>query len=124
MRPCLTASATPSAPPPSAGALAAGLQDEIGTLVAGAKADLTVLSLDRLRPVASHVGAVVAYASVADVDTVVVDGILRKSGGELVGVDRAALVGEAEASRDRLLGQIGKSVAELRFSGQIAMPQQ
>ncbi len=38
------------------GALAAGLHGEIGTLVAGAKADLTVLSLDRLRPVASHIG--------------------------------------------------------------------
>ena len=106
------------------GALAAGLQDEIGTLVAGARADVTVLSLDRLRPVASHIGAAVAYASVADVDTVIVDGILRKSGGELVGVDRAALVHDAEASRDRLLGQIGTSAEELRFSGQIAVQQQ
>lgn len=106
------------------GARAAGLQDEIGTLVAGAKADLTVLSLDRLRPVASHLGAAVAYASVADVDTVVVDGILRKSGGELVAVDRAALVRDADASRDRLLGQIGTSAEALRFSGQLAVQQQ
>lgn len=105
------------------GALAAGLQYEIGTLVAGARADLTVLSLDRLRPVASHLGAAVAYASVDDVDTVVVDGILRKSGGELVSVDRAALVRDAEASRDRLLEQIGTSAEELRFSGQIAVQQ-
>ena len=73
---------------------------------------------------ASHLGAAVAYASVADVDTVVVDGILRKSGGELVGVDRAARVRDAEASRDRLLGQIGTSTEELRFSGQIALQQQ
>lgn len=106
------------------GALAAGLQDQIGTLVAGAKADLTVISLDRLRPVASHIGAAVAYASVADVDTVIVDGILRKCGGELVGVDRAAVVRDAEASRDRLLAQIGTSAEELRFSGQIQVPQQ
>lgn len=106
------------------GALAAGLQREIGTLVPGAKADLTVLSLDRLRPVASHIGAAVAYASVADVDTVIVDGILRKSGGELVGVDRAVLVRDAEASRDRLLEQIGTSAEELRFSGQMAVPRQ
>ena len=63
-------------------------------------------------------------ASVADVDTVVVDGILRKSGGELVGVDRAAVVRDAEASRDRLLAQIGTSAEELRFSGQLAVPQQ
>jgi cytosine/adenosine deaminase-related metal-dependent hydrolase len=106
------------------GALAAGLQDQIGTLVAGARADLTVLSLDGLRPVASHLGAAVAYASAADVDTVVVDGTLLKSGGQLVGVDRAALVRDAEASRDRLLGQIGTSPEELRFSGQVAVPQQ
>ena len=106
------------------GALAAGLEDQIGTIVPGARADLTVLSLDRLRPVASHIGAAVAYASVADVDTVVVDGILRKSGGELVGVDRAALVRDAEASRDRLLGLIGTSAEELRFSGQLAVQQQ
>lgn len=105
------------------GALAAGLQYEIGTLAQGAKADLTVLSLDRLRPVASHIGAAVAYATVADVDTVVVDGILRKSGGQLVGVDRAALVRDAEASRDRLLGQIGTSAEDLRFSGQIPVQQ-
>jgi 5-methylthioadenosine/S-adenosylhomocysteine deaminase len=104
------------------GALAAGLPDGIGRLVAGAKADLTLLSLDRMRPVASHLGAAVAYASVADVDTVVVDGILRKSGGALVGVDRTALVREAEASRDRLLGQIGTSAEDLRFSGQLTPP--
>lgn len=90
-------------------------------LVAGAKADLTVISLDRMRPVASHLGAVVAYASAADVDTVVVDGILRKSGGELVEVDRAKVVREAEVSRDRLLGEIGTSVEDLRFAGQLAL---
>ena len=106
------------------GALAAGLPEEIGTIAVGARADLTVLSLGRLRPVASHIGAAVAYASVADVDTVVVDGILRKSGGELVGVDRAALVGQAEASRERLLGQIGTSAEALRFSGQVPAPPQ
>ncbi|HVM40932.1 MAG TPA: amidohydrolase family protein, partial [Acidimicrobiia bacterium] len=106
------------------GALAAGLEDQIGTIVGGARADLTVVSLDRLRPVASHLGAVVAYASVADVDTVVVDGVLRKSGGELVNVDRAALVRDAEASRDRLLGMIGTSAEDLRFSGRLAVPQQ
>ena len=92
--------------------------------MAGAKADLTVLSLERLRPVASHIGAAVAYASVADVDTVVVDGILRKSCGELVDVDRAALVRDAEASRDRLLGMIGTSAEELRFAGHVAVQPQ
>ena len=62
------------------GALAAGLPDGIGVLVAGAKADFAVISLDRMRPVASHLGAVVAYASAADVDTVVVDGVPSQVG--------------------------------------------
>lgn len=52
--------------------------------------------------------------------------------GDLVGdivirddrIVRAALVRDAEGSRDRLLGQIGTSAEELRFSGQIAVPQQ
>jgi hypothetical protein len=41
-----------------------------------------------------------------------------------VGVDRAALVRDAEASRDRLLGQVGTSADALRFSGQMSVPQQ
>ncbi len=103
------------------GAHASGLGDEIGTLTAGAKADLAVLSLDRLRPIGSHLGAVVAYATESDVDTVVVDGILRKSGGTLVDFDRAALVRDAEASRDRLLREIGHSPETIRFSGQLTV---
>ena len=76
-----------------------------------------------MRPVASHLGAAVAYASASDVDTVVVDGILHKSGGELVGIDRSKLVREAETSRDRLLGEIGTSVEELRFTGHLTPPE-
>jgi cytosine/adenosine deaminase-related metal-dependent hydrolase len=106
------------------GARAAGLADEIGTLTVGAKADLAVISLDGMRPIGSHIGAVVAYASARDVDTVVVDGMLRKSGGELLGEDRAALVRDAEASRDRLLAAIGVSPDDLRFSGQLEVPPQ
>lgn len=104
------------------GSRAAGLEDQIGTLAPGSKADITVISLDGLRPIASHIGAAVAYASVADVDTVVVDGILRKSGGALVGVDSDALVRDAEASRDRLLAQIGTSAEEMRFAGRLTPP--
>jgi hypothetical protein len=50
--------------------------------------------------------------------------MLRKSGGELVGVDRVALVRDAEASRDRLLALVGTSADALQFSGQMTVPQQ
>ena len=51
-------------------------------------------------------------ATVADVDTAVVDGILR-----------AALARDAEVSRPAL-GQIGTSAEDLRFSGQIPVQHQ
>jgi hypothetical protein len=76
---------------------------QIGVLTPGAQADLTVFSLDRLRPIASHLGAVVSHAESQDVTAVIVDGVPRKWAGRVLGVDRQELAREAEASRDRLL---------------------
>ncbi|GLY93942.1 amidohydrolase family protein [Actinoplanes sp. NBRC 103695] len=104
------------------GALAAGLAGQIGVLAPGAKADLTVFSLNRLRPIASHLGAVVSYAESQDVAAVVVDGVPRKWAGEVLGVDRQDLARRAEASRDRLLRQIGVDVDSLRFAGSLELP--
>jgi 5-methylthioadenosine/S-adenosylhomocysteine deaminase len=104
------------------GARAAGLSGQIGVLTPGAKADLTVFSLDRLRPVASHLGAVAAYAESQDVTAVVVDGVPRKWAGEVLGVDRQELARQAETSRDRLLRQAGVDVESLRFAGSLEVP--
>ncbi len=91
------------------GALNAGLQDEIGTIEPGKKADLVLITLDdvttRLR--GSDIGAVVTYGSAAVVDTVFVDGKVKKWGGELVGVNYDQLAREGEASRTYLLEQFG-----------------
>lgn len=103
------------------GALAADLADRIGVLAPGAKADLVLLSTERLRPIASELGAAVSYATARDVDTVVVDGRLRKWAGQLVGVDWAGLVQRGENSRDQLLAQVGSSAEALRFTGQLVL---
>ncbi|WP_305787672.1 amidohydrolase family protein [Symbioplanes lichenis] len=103
------------------GARAAGLTGRIGVLAAGAQADLTVISLSRLRPIASHLGAVVSYAESQDVTAVVVDGVPRKWAGEVLGVDRAELARLAEASRDRILGQAGVDIEALRFAGSLRL---
>lgn len=103
------------------GARAAGLAGRIGVLAPGAKADLTIFSLNRLRPIASHLGAVVSYAESQDITAVVVDGVPRKWAGAVLGVDRAELARQAEASRDRLLQQAGVDVESLRFAGALSL---
>ncbi|WP_166459808.1 amidohydrolase family protein [Amycolatopsis pithecellobii] len=103
------------------GALAADFAGRIGVLKPGAKADLVLLSTEHLRPIASELGAAVSYATARDVQTVVVDGRLRKWAGELVDVDWPALVRQGEDSRDRLLAKAGSSVEELRFEGQLVL---
>ncbi|MCS7476883.1 amidohydrolase family protein [Umezawaea endophytica] len=103
------------------GALAADLAGRVGVLAPGAKADLVLLNTDRLRPIASELGAAVSYATVRDVDAVIVDGRPRKWAGELVGVDRADLVRRGENSRDRLLARVGRSVEDLRFEGRLVL---
>ena len=107
------------------GARNAGLSGRIGSLAAGMKADLIVLDLDQVptKPLGSLLGAVVNYAGVANVEAVLVDGIVRKWDGRLVGVDYDALVTEGERSRDRLLGEYGTSREAVRAGTNILIEQ-
>jgi cytosine/adenosine deaminase-related metal-dependent hydrolase len=87
------------------GARAARLDDRIGSLTPGKRADIVVLSCDRIgmNPVNDATASVVFYAGVADVDTVLVDGKIRKKTGRLVGVDTATLRANVERSRDGIV---------------------
>ncbi|XPP27910.1 MAG: amidohydrolase family protein [Leucobacter sp.] len=98
------------------GALNAGMLDDLGTLEVGKRADLVILSLDEVtsRLWGSIVGTVVNTLGIAAVDTVFIDGRLRKWAGRLVGVDYEALAREGERSRDRLLAAIGIDTDEVR----------
>jgi 5-methylthioadenosine/S-adenosylhomocysteine deaminase len=98
------------------GAINAGLREETGTIEAGKKADLVVIALDEVttRLWGSDIGVVVNSGSAAAVDTVFVDGKVKKWGGELVGVDYDELVREGEASRAALLERFGATTDDIR----------
>lgn len=98
------------------GALNAGRPQDIGTIEEGKRADLVFLSLDRVttRLHGSDIATVVNYGGAAAVDTVLVDGKVKKWGGELVGVDYEELAREGEASRAYLLEKFGATEQDIR----------
>jgi len=95
------------------GAYVAGVEDRTGSLTPGKKADVVVLdarSLNVVR-VIDPVTAVTLCADVSNVETVIVDGVVRKRDGKLVGdIDRARSL--VEASRDHLLDAAAKARAQ------------
>jgi cytosine/adenosine deaminase-related metal-dependent hydrolase len=89
------------------GAHVAGLEGRTGSLIPGKKADIVLLDARALNmaPVIDGAAAVTLCADVSNVDTVMVDGVVRKRGGKLVAdVERArALV---EESREYLVREV------------------
>lgn len=98
------------------GALNAGLSEEIGTIEKGKKADLVILKFDQVTTQlwGSLVGNIVNYAGISNVDSVFINGDLKKWGGELLDVDYSALVEQGESSREFLLNSYNISLAEVR----------
>jgi 5-methylthioadenosine/S-adenosylhomocysteine deaminase len=88
------------------GAHVAGLGDRTGSLSPGKKADVVLLDATALNmaPVIDPVAAVTLCADVSNVDTVIVDGQVRKRGGRLV-ADADAARRLVEASRDHLVAE-------------------
>jgi 5-methylthioadenosine/S-adenosylhomocysteine deaminase len=94
------------------GARALGLAAVTGSLTPGKKADLILLRADALNiaPLNVPAGQVVLAAQPRNVDSVWVDGVLRKRGGELVGVDVPGLVLGVKEAVAGLSRRIGKAV--------------
>jgi len=91
------------------GARVAGVEDRAGSLTPGKKADVVVIDAGALNvaPVIDPVAAVTLSADVSNVDTVIVNGVVRKRDGKLLAdVDNARRL--VEASRDYLLGATGQ----------------
>ncbi|KAJ7490933.1 hypothetical protein FB451DRAFT_1514119 [Mycena latifolia] len=96
------------------GARAVGMGSEIGSIAVGKLADLVIFDGESPSMVcaAEHdpVAAIVLHASVRDIDTVIVDGQIRKAGGKLVPVEvvEEEKSMEWKESRERLEAEIGK----------------
>lgn len=86
------------------GAKVAGVEDRAGSLTPGKRADVVLIDATALNvaPVMDPVAAVVLAADVSNVDTVIVDGVVRKRGGRLL-ADVGRARGLVEAAQERLV---------------------
>ena len=97
-----------------AGARALGLGDEVGSLTPGKAADILLIRADDLNvgPLAAVESAIVRTVTPANVDSVLVGGRFVKRGGQLVGIDAAALMRDATESAERIRRKAGGRLAQ------------
>lgn len=88
-----------------AGARTNGLDAITGSLTPGKQADLLVIDASDINtmPLNDAVGTLVLGADPRNIETVLVAGVVRKSGGRLVGVNVAELHEQVVASRNAIL---------------------
>lgn len=91
------------------GAFCAGLQDKVGSLVAGKQADLILINAQdiNLYPVGNAFGTVVHAAERSNVDTVMIGGRIVKRDGKVLGVDSERLRVAIDESREHLFAAAG-----------------
>src|SRR6516225_8976064 len=82
-------------------------RDDLGRLAPGAKADIVIIDLSgrgtlRMGPVRDPVKSLVECGIGDDVDTVIVDGIVRVEGGGIMGVHFGALRARTQAAGERI----------------------
>lgn len=93
------------------GARALGLENQIGSLVVGKKADFVAIDTRsvRMQPWFSPVSAVVYSATGSDVDVVVIDGKIVVRGGKILTMDEEAVWQEASNRSKEVVDRAGKS---------------
>jgi 5-methylthioadenosine/S-adenosylhomocysteine deaminase len=91
------------------GARALGLEDEIGSIEAGKRADVTVLDLQRLHttPRPEVVSTIIYAAEARDVRDVLIDGRFVLKGGELTTLDERDVIAEASRQYELLTARSG-----------------
>jgi 5-methylthioadenosine/S-adenosylhomocysteine deaminase len=97
------------------GAAVANLDGVTGSLTPGKKADVVIIDGDapNVAPIIDPVGAVVISADVSNVDTVIIDGKVKKRDGRLVDIDVRRARDLIESSKDYLVGALEKKQAEM-----------
>jgi 5-methylthioadenosine/S-adenosylhomocysteine deaminase len=91
------------------GARALGLEKEIGSLEAGKRADVIVVSLDQLHstPQRDTVSALVYSAVASDVRATIIDGQVLMRDGELLSMNEASVIEEANREASALAQRAG-----------------
>src|SRR6266581_2335897 len=91
------------------GARSLGLEQEIGSLEVGKKADLVVIDLDRLHttPSLNPISTLVYAATGGEVDTVVVDGQIVVKQGQLLTMDEIEVMEQARLHANALYHRAG-----------------
>ena len=91
------------------GAKSLGLQDEIGSLEVGKKADITLVNLQKLHiaPVYDPIAAMVYFAQSSDVDAVIVDGEIIVEKGRVKTVDEEYAMNRTLRRVEELKSSIG-----------------
>ena len=86
------------------------MEEEIGSLKVGKKADIVIINMNALHniPIVDPIANLVFNGLGSDVETVFVDGELVVDQGQLVNIDEKALVNEAQKRCENLWCQVGK----------------
>ncbi len=92
------------------GAKAYGLENEVGTIKAGKKADITIVDMKQphLSPVKDPIIALVYFANSSDVDTVIINGKIVMKNRRLLTVDEEQAIVKAEESAQRIFQTVAK----------------
>jgi 5-methylthioadenosine/S-adenosylhomocysteine deaminase len=92
------------------GARALGMEDRLGSLEKGKRADLVVVGLKqpRANPLYDPVSHLVYAAKGADVQQVVIEGRVVLDGGRILTVDEAAVIRDANRLRDEVRRSLAK----------------
>src|SRR5229473_8660062 len=82
-------------------------RDDIGRLAPGAKADIVIIGLTggdtlRMGPVRDPIKSLIDCGIGDDVETVIVDGVVRMENGRIPGIDFAELRAQAQAAGERV----------------------
>lgn len=94
------------------GARAMGIEDEVGSIEVGKRADFIVINLDtpHLTPVWDPVSTVVYAAVGSDVDTVVVDGVILMEGRRVLTMDEESILKDARQRAREIEKRAGISI--------------
>jgi 5-methylthioadenosine/S-adenosylhomocysteine deaminase len=96
------------------GATVLGLDDKIGTLEKGKRADIIILDLQKpqAQPVYSVESAIVYAASGSSVTTTICDGKILMRRGELLTIDEDEVLAKAKEYREKIRASLSKQAAE------------